>query len=57
MGSNLYINEIDINKKTREESYINKLKSLNPYVIVNIHKIIYKEDIKRYNIIKITEMM
>ena len=57
LGSNFYINENDINKKTREESCINKLKSLNPYVIVNIHKGIFKEDIKRYNIIIITEII
>jgi ubiquitin-activating enzyme E1 len=57
LGSNFYINENDINKKTREESCINKLKSLNPYVIVKIHQDIYNEDIKKYNLIIITEMM
>ena len=57
LGSNFYINEKDINKKTREESCINKLKSLNPYVIVKIHQDIYNEDIKKFNLIIITEMM
>ena len=37
LGSNFYIEENDINKKTREEACVKKLKSLNPYVNVNIH--------------------
>ena len=57
LGSNFYINENDINKKTREDSCLNKLKSLNPYVIVTIHKGIYKEDIKKFNLIIISEIM
>ena len=57
LGSNFYINENDINKKTRKKSCINKLKSLNPYVIVKIHQDIYNEDIKKYNLIIIIEMV
>ena len=57
LGSNFYINEKDVNKKTREESCINKLKSLNPYVIVKIHNDINNEEIKRFNLIIITEVM
>jgi ubiquitin-activating enzyme E1 len=55
LGSNFYINEKDINKKTREEACLNKLQTLNPYVIVKIHKDIY--DIKMFNLIIITEML
>ena len=57
LGSNFYINEKDINKRTREESCINKLKSLNPYVVVKIHKDIYNENIKNFDLIIITEVM
>ena len=57
LGANFYINENDINKKTREDSCFNKLKSLNPYVIVTKHKGFYKEDIKKFNLIIITEIM
>ena len=55
--SNFYISKNDINIKTREESCYNKLKSLNPYVKVTKHKGIYKEDIKKFNVIIITEIM
>ena len=57
LGSNFYINEKDINTRSREESCINKLKKLNPYVLVSIHKGVYKEDIRRFNLIIITEIM
>ena len=57
LGSNFYINEDDINKKTREDSCYEKLKSLNPYVKISKHKGIYSEDIAKFNIIIITEIM
>ena len=57
LGSNFYLNEDDVNTKTLEDSCINKLKELNPYVNVSIHKGIYKEDIKKFNLIIITEIM
>ena len=38
LGSNFYINENDINKKTREEACHKKLCSLNPYVNVGIYE-------------------
>lgn len=57
LTSNFYINENDVNIKTREESCIKKLKALNPYVNVTIHKGLFKEDIKRFNLIIITEIM
>ena len=57
LGSNFYINEDDINKKTLQDSCYDKLKSLNPYVKVTKHKGIYKEDIKKFDVIIITEIM
>lgn len=57
LTSNFYLNESDVNKKTLEDSCINKLKDLNPYVDVNIHKGLFKEEIKRFNLIIITEIM
>jgi ubiquitin-activating enzyme E1 len=38
LSSNFYINENDINKKSREDSCYNKLKSLNPYI--NIYQMV-----------------
>ena len=58
LGSNFYIEERDINVKTREKACYEKLKLLNKYVKVTIYKsdnII--EYIKEYNLIIITEIM
>ena len=57
LSSNFYINENDINIKCREDSCYDKLKTLNPYVNVTKHKGFYKEDIKKFDIIIITEIM
>ena len=43
--------------KTLEESSINKLKFLILYVNPNIHKVIYKYDIKRFSFIIIKKML
>ena len=57
LSSNFYLNESDVNKKTLEDSCLNKLKALNPNVNVNIHKGLFEEEIKRFNLIIITEIM
>ena len=57
LGSNFYLTEKDVDKKTREDSCFDKLKSLNPYVKVSKFKGIYSEKIKNFDIIIITEMM
>jgi ubiquitin-activating enzyme E1 len=57
LGSNFYINEDDINKKTREESCYKKLCSLNPYVKVTKYEGNIKNNINKYNLIIITEIM
>ena len=46
-----------MNKKTLEDSCYEKLKCLNPYVKVTRHKALNKEDIKRFDVIIITEIM
>ena len=57
LGSNFYINEDDVNKKTREEACYKKLRSLNPYVKVTKYEGNIKNNIKKYNLIIITEIM
>jgi ubiquitin-activating enzyme E1 len=57
LGSNFYVSEGDVNKKTLEDSCYEKLKCLNPYVKVTRHKGLNKEDIKRFDVIIITEIM
>ena len=57
LGSNFYLTEKDVDKKTREDSCFDKLKSLNPYVKVSKFKGIYIEKIKNFDVVIITEMM
>ncbi len=57
LGSNFYLNENDVNLNTREYSCIAKLKELNPYVNVNIYNGSSINDMKKYNIIIVTEIM
>lgn len=57
LGSNFYINEGDINVKSLEDSCFDKLNTLNPNVKVTKHKGIQKEDIKKFDIIIISEIM
>jgi ubiquitin-activating enzyme E1 len=37
LGSNFYLNEADVGKRTRAESSLEQLKDLNMYVNVSIH--------------------
>ena len=57
LSSNFYINEIDIENNTREKACYQKLSDLNPYVRVSIYEGNLKEDIIKYNLIIITEIM
>ena len=57
LGSNFFINEEDINNKTLEDSCYDKLNALNPYVTITKHEGIYKGDLKKFNVIIITEIM
>ena len=57
LSSNFYVNEDDVNKKTLEDACYDKLKILNPNVKLTKHRGIYKEDITKFSIIIITEIM
>lgn len=50
------MNKENVNKNTLEESCIDKLKKLNPYVNVNIYNSSSNDDLKKYDIIIITEI-
>ena len=57
LGANFFIKLNDVNIKTREESCLEKLSSLNKYVDVSIFKGNLKENLNKFNIIIITEIM
>lgn len=57
LSSNFYITLEDINNKTREDSCYEKLSSLNKYVDVLVYKGNFREDLKKFNLIIITEIM
>ena len=57
MGTNFYIEENDINKKTRENACYKKLCSLNPNVEVTINNGNIIENLGKFNLIIITEIM
>ena len=57
MGANFYININDVEKKTREESCLEKLSLLNKYVDVRIFKGNLKKSLNKFNLIIITEIM
>ena len=56
LGNNFYINEIDVNKKKRDEASLKELKELNPYVEVNIEKN-FLQNYLNYDVICITEII
>ena len=57
LGTNYFINESSVNKETREKACFEKLVSLNPYVKVSIMEGNILDNIKRFNLIIITEIM
>jgi ubiquitin-activating enzyme E1 len=57
LGSNFYLCEKDVNINSLEDACYDKLKSLNPYVNVTKYKGIYGENLKKYNLIIITQIM
>jgi ubiquitin-activating enzyme E1 len=56
LGNNFFLNEKDVNKKRRDESSLEELKLLNPYVEVNIESNFF-ENYLNYDIICISEML
>ena len=57
LGANYFINESSVNKESREKACFEKLVSLNPYVKVSIMEGNILDNIKRFNVIIITEIM
>ena len=56
LGNNFFINEKDVNQKSRDEASLNELKELNPYIEVNIENN-FLQNYLRYDVICITEMI
>ena len=54
LGTNFYITEEDIGKKTLTEASLKKLKNLNPFTTVDIVEDIY-ESIPNYNVVVLTD--
>ena len=57
LGANFYLNEEDVGKKRRDEASISQLTELNPYVHVSLMKGTILENITKFNVIVITEIM
>ena len=57
LGSNFYLNEVDVGKKRRDEACIYQLSELNPYINLSIMKGDLFENLEKFNIIIITEIM
>ena len=57
LGSNFYLNEEDVGKKRRDEASISQLSELNSYVHVSMMKGDIFENIRKFNVVVITEMM
>ena len=55
LGTNFYLKEEDIEKKTLSEASLQNLKNLNPFTMVDIIEEIY-DSIPQFNIVVITEL-
>jgi ubiquitin-activating enzyme E1 len=55
LGSNFYIREADVGKKSRAEASVSELRDLNPYVKVNVIQSLSMEDHSNYNVVCYTE--
>ena len=56
LGTNYYLKEEDIGKKTLTEGSLKKLKNLNPFTTVDIVEDIY-ESIPNYNVVVLTDFL
>ena len=54
---NFYLTEEDVGKKRRDEACVSQLAELNPYVHVSVMKGTLLENITKFNVIVITEVM
>ena len=57
LGGNFYLTEEDVGKKRRDEASVSQLSELNPYVHVSVMKGEILENITKFNVIVITEVM
>ena len=57
LGGNFYLTEADVGKKRRDEASVSQLSELNPYVHVSVMKGELMENITKFNVIVITEVM
>ena len=57
LGGNFYLSEADVGKKRRDETCVSQLAELNPYVHVSVMKGTILENITKFNVIVITEVM
>ena len=57
LGGNFYLTEADVGKKRRDEACLSQLAELNPYVHVSVMKETILENITKFNVIVITEIM
>ena len=54
---NFYLTEADVGKKRRDEASVTQLAELNPYVHVSVMKGTILENVTKFNVIVITEVM
>ena len=57
LGANFYLTEADVGIKRRDEASVSQLSELNPYVHVSVMKGELMENITKFNVIVITEVM
>jgi len=57
LGGNFYLTEADVGNKNRDEASLSQLSELNPYVHVSVMKGQLMENITKFNVIVITEVM
>ena len=57
LSGNFYLTEVDVGKKRRDEASVTQLAELNPYVHVSVMKGTILENLTKFNVIVITEVM
>ena len=57
LAGNFYLTEADVGKKRRDEACVSQLAELNPYVHVSVMKGTVLENVTKFNVIVITEVM
>ena len=57
LGGNFYLTEADVGKKRRDEASVSQLSELNPYVHVAVMQGELMDNITKFNVVVITEVM